>query len=39
MVAESFEKRHADMLAWWIEHKLNDPYHIGYISIVASIPS
>jgi hypothetical protein len=27
-VAESFDKRHADMLVWWIEHKLNAPHHI-----------
>jgi hypothetical protein len=31
VVAESFEKRHADAF------KLNDRYHIGYIPIVASL--
>jgi hypothetical protein len=36
-VGESFDKRHADMLVWRIEHKLNTPYHIGHIPIVASL--
>jgi hypothetical protein len=40
MVAKSFEKRYV-MLAWQIEHKLNDPNHIGYNthSSVNDLPS
>jgi hypothetical protein len=36
-VVESFEKTHVHTLVWWIEHKLNDRYHIGYTPIVASL--
>jgi hypothetical protein len=37
VVAESFEKKHADMFVWQTEHKLNNFYHIWYIPIVASL--